>query len=413
MRSDGKKNFTGKIALEEASRCLLCYDAPCSKACPAGTNPEKFIRSLRLKNIKGAIETVREANILGGSCALVCEYDRLCEEACSRTGIDKPIDIGGLQRFIVEQEKCFEMKVLQKKRNTDIKVACVGAGPASLACAAYLAVEGINVTIFDKNSEPGGILTYGICSSRLPREVVDFDLSHLKRLGVKFAMNKWWGVDFSISELHKEGFEAIFVGIGLWKAKLLEIPGIDSENVFNALNFLYEVRTQNITSLRNKHVVVLGGGDVAMDCAVSAKESKAESVTVVYRRSLLESPACYEQKRSIQLKGINFISNFSPNEIVSKDNKVKYLIATGRDNVSLLKLRADVIIYAIGQTVERNFDEDTEFVEELMQGNDLTNRGIFAGGDLINGGKSVVQAVADGKDSGKAIIKYLSDKGRC
>ena len=152
--------FDHRTAMEEAARCLLCHDAPCSQGCPAGTDPAKFIRSIRFRNVKGAAETIRENNVLGGTCARVCPYDRLCEEACSRCGIDKPIQIGKLQRYAIDQEKIFKMKILKAPaKKKAAKVACVGAGPASLAAAAELAKAGYRVTVFEREEKPGGVLT--------------------------------------------------------------------------------------------------------------------------------------------------------------------------------------------------------------------------------------------------------------
>src|SRR3712207_3709810 len=169
-----EKDFNIRTAMEEATRCLLCEDAPCSKGCPAGTNPGKFIRSIRLRNFKGAAETIRENNILGGTCALVCPYGNLCEKECARCGIDEPIKIGKLQKFVIEQEKIFDMQTLKAPKNkVGKKVVCVGAGPASLACAAKLAMAGIDVTIVEQYERAGGVLTYGITPSRLPQDVVE------------------------------------------------------------------------------------------------------------------------------------------------------------------------------------------------------------------------------------------------
>jgi dihydropyrimidine dehydrogenase (NAD+) subunit PreT len=189
--AEAMAGYNHRTAMEEAARCLLCHDAPCSKGCPAGTNPGDFIRSIRFRNVKGAAEIIRENNVLGGTCARVCPYDRLCEEYCSRCGIDKPIKIGELQRYAIDQEKIFKMKTLKapakKMKQT---VACVGAGPASLACAAELAKAGYKVTIFEREEKPGGVLTYGIAPSRLPQAVVDHDIAQVKGLGVKFELGK-------------------------------------------------------------------------------------------------------------------------------------------------------------------------------------------------------------------------------
>ena len=233
--------FTHRTAMEEAARCLLCHDAPCSKGCPAGTDPAKFIRSIRFRNVKGAAETIRSANVLGGSCARVCPYDNLCEEACSRCGIDRPIEIGKLQRYAIEQEKLFKMKTLEApKEKKPGKIACVGAGPASLACAAELAKAGYKVTIFEREAKPGGVLTYGITPSRLPQAVVDHDISTVKGLGVKIVCNK------EVKAADLEDYDAVFIGAGLWNANLNkhEFPGAELKGVMSAIDFLKEARTK-------------------------------------------------------------------------------------------------------------------------------------------------------------------------
>ena len=201
--------FTHRTAIEEAARCLLCHDAPCSKGCPAGTDPAKFVRSIRFRNVKGAAETIRSNNVLGGSCARVCRYDRLCEEACSRCGIDRPIEIGKLQRYAIEQEEIFGMKTLEAGEAKPGKVACIGAGPASLAAAAELRKAGYAVTIFEKEEKAGGMLTYGIVPSRLPQSVIDHDVAMVEAMGVKFEFGK------KVTIADVDDYDAVFVGTGL------------------------------------------------------------------------------------------------------------------------------------------------------------------------------------------------------
>ena len=200
--------------MEEASRCLLCHDAPCSQGCPAGTDPAKFIRSLRFRNIYGAAETIRTNNPFGGSCANICPYGNLCEEACSRCGIDKPIQIGKLQKFLVEQEKALNMNLVEAGEPNGKKVVCIGAGPASLTCARELAVQGYDVTVYEANDKAGGMLTYGILPSRLPQEIVDFDVEQIEKAGVKIVYNH--KIDAAELAKLKEENDAVFVGVGLW-----------------------------------------------------------------------------------------------------------------------------------------------------------------------------------------------------
>ncbi|MDF3002821.1 MAG: NAD(P)-dependent oxidoreductase [Bacillota bacterium] len=405
-----------KTAMEEAARCVLCYDAPCSKGCPADTKPADFIRSIRFRNIKGAAATIREANALGGCTAKVCPYDRLCEEACSRTGIDKPIQIGRLQAFAVAMEKEYDMKVLEAPEATKEKVACIGAGPASLACAQKLALQGYKVTILEEFEKPGGVLTYGIIPSRLPQDVVDFDIQKVKDLGVEIVLNKKVGRDISISQLKEQGFKAIFIGTGLWKSKALDIKGKDLNGVTYAVDFLKKARSSMGEMKVKGDVVVIGGGDVAMDCAATAKLLGADKVTIVYRRTIEEAPADIAELEYVQALGIGISTKFKPQEILGEDGKVKGFLAEGTDGFSQLKLKADHVIFAIGQEAENmkeiadiSLNDNGTIACDLNKG--FTNEeGIFAAGDIVNGGKTVVEAVAAGKSVAESIMSYLSKK---
>lgn len=413
--SDAVDGFTPRTAMEEAARCLLCIDAPCSKGCPAGTDPGKFIRSIRFRNVKGAAETIRENNVLGGSCARVCPYDRLCEEYCSRCGIDKPIEIGKLQRFVVEQEKAYKMKVLKAPSNKkDEKVACIGSGPASLACAAKLAQDGYQVTIFESAEKAGGVLTYGITPARLPQHVVDFDIKAVKDLGVKFVFDTKVGEDITIDDLKKAGFKAIFIGAGLWQAKLPEIPGTDLEGVTTAVEFLKAARDSKGTFNPGKNVIVIGGGDVAMDCATTAKLLGADKVAIYYRRTLEEAPANMTEIQYAISLGVTITTNFAPAEITG-DKHVEFMLFNGRDGLSSAKVAADTVVFAIGQAPEDLTKiapvKVTEKGTIVANSKGKTNvAGVFAAGDAVNGGKTVVEAVAAGKEAAAEIIDYLTKK---
>ena len=182
--------FTPVLAMEEASRCLLCLDAPCSKMCPAGTDPAKFIRSIRFKNVKGAAKTIRLNNPLGAICARVCPTEHYCQAGCSRSGIDRPIDIGRLQRFATDQEALFKLNVYEKKPDNGKKVAIIGSGPAGLSAAAMLALEGYKVRLIEKEAKPGGYLRYGIPSYRLPEKVLNEEIQRILSLGVELSLNE-------------------------------------------------------------------------------------------------------------------------------------------------------------------------------------------------------------------------------
>lgn len=387
--------FDTRRALEEASRCLLCEDAPCSKGCPAKTDPGKFIRSIRFKNFKGAAETIRKNNILGGTCALVCPYDKLCEKECARCGIDRPIEIGKLQKFAIDQEKLFDMDILEASTNKkDKKVACIGAGPASLACAAELLKIGIDVTIFEQFDKAGGVLSYGITPSRLPQDVVDHDINQLKKLGVKFEFNK--KVDkVLISDIEKE-YDAILIGIGLWKDAIPDIKGIELDGVYSALEFLKSARENTGNIKIGKDVIVIGGGDVALDCATTAKQLDAENVRIVYRRTIEEAPANFLELQDIYKQGIPIFTKFAPEEIVGENGKVIKMNFKSWDEVSTMEIKADMVVFATGQKIEEEF-------------NDFYNKNnYFTAGDALNGGKTVVEAVADGKKAAQDIINFLN-----
>lgn len=403
------KPYDSRTAMEEASRCLLCHDAPCSKACPAGTDPASFVMSIRFRNIKGAAETIRTANPLGGVCGRVCPYDKLCEQACSRCGIDKPIQIGRLQSFAADQEALFGMKVMEAPETKHGKVACIGAGPASLACAAELAQKGVEVTVYEKMPKAGGLLTYGIIPSRLPNEVVAQEIRHIEDLGVKFVYNTTIGKDVSFADLQSRGYDAIFIGTGLDQAKTLDIPGVKLDGVVSALDFLARAKDADGKIQVGERVVVVGGGDVAMDAASTAALLGAK-VTVVYRRTLAEAPANIKEIEFTQSLGVGFAFQFRPEQILGENGKVTAFEAVGTDGVSKLTLKADQVILAIGQACgEAPFCGEARSEKNLIVAEDgATNiPGVFAGGDVVNGGKTVVQAVAEGKAAAANILKYM------
>jgi len=385
--------FNYRLAMEEASRCLLCEDAPCSKGCPAGTDPAKFIRSLRFKNIKGAAETIRENNPLGGSCAWVCPYDRMCEEECSRCGIDKPIQIGKIQRYLVEEEQAMSAKFVGAGKNIGKKVALIGAGPASLACARELAIAGVDTTIFEKQAKAGGVLRYGITPTRLPDRVVDFDIELIKELGVKFEFGK--EIKFEDIEKLKNDYDAVFVGVGLWDSKKVSIEGCELKGVESAIDFLFKARTDEIKELP-KRVVVIGGGDVAMDCATTARQLGSEKACICYRRSIEEAPANIDEISFVREMGIPIYTGFAPEKICGENGRVTGLVAKGMKDDNEMTLKADMVIFAIGQ-------EQVEEYKDFVAGD-----GVFSGGDALHGvGITVVESVCEGKEAAYQILDYI------
>ena len=385
--------FNYRLAMEEASRCLLCEDAPCSKGCPAGTDPAKFIRSLRFKNIKGAAETIRENNPLGGSCAWVCPYDRMCEEECSRCGIDKPIQIGKIQRYLVEEEQAMSAKFVGAGKKIGKKVALIGAGPASLACARELAIAGVDTTIFEKQARAGGVLRYGITPTRLPDRVVDFDIELIKELGVKFEFGK--EIKFEDIEKLKNDYDAVFFGVGLWDSKKVNIEGSELKGVESAIDFLFKARTGEIKELPER-VVVIGGGDVAMDCATTARQLGSEKACICYRRSIEEAPANIDEISFVREMGIPIYTGFAPVKICGENGRVTGLVAKGMKDDNEMTLKADMVIFAIGQ-------EQVEEYKDFVAGDE-----VFSGGDALHGvGITVVESVCEGKEAAYQILDYI------
>ena len=407
---EGFAYISPKIAMEEASRCLLCYDAPCSKGCPAGTDPAKFIRSIRFRNVKGAAETIRENNPLGGICARICPYDTLCEKACSATQIEKPIRIGLLQQFAVQQEKAYGMKIQQVpavKKNK--KIACVGAGPASLTVAAKLAQFGYEVTIFEKETKAGGMVTYGISPVRLPQDVIEYDIELIKNLGVNFIFNK------KVQKEDLNDFDAVFIGTGLWGENLPNIEGINLQGAYSAVKFLKEFRKSNSYFVKDKNVVVIGGGDVAIDCAVTANIYGAKDVRIIYRRTLEEAPGQMREFVHAFERGISVTTSMAPVAVKGNGKVEKVEFEGFKNNLDKMTISADVVVFATGQTSELN---ETGFINEenldekgLIKTKDSKITGkFFAGGDAVHGAKTVVEAVKAGKEAANKIRDYLEGK---
>jgi len=407
---EGLEYISPKIAMEEASKCLLCYDAPCSKSCPAGTDPAKFIRSIRFRNVKGAAETIRENNPLGGICARVCPYDTFCEKACSATKIEKPIRIGLLQQFAVQQEKAYGMKTLQApSEKINKKIACVGAGPSSLTVAAELAKNGYNVTIFEKESKAGGMLTYGIAPVRLPQDVIDYDIAQIKNLGVDFIF------DTKIKKDDLKDFDAVFIGTGLCGENLPNIEGTNLQGAYSAVKFLKEFRKSNSYFVKDKNVVIIGGGDVAIDCAVTANIYGAKDVRIVYRRTIEEAPGQMREFLHAFERGISLTTNMTP--IAVKGNgKVETVEFEGfRNKADKMVISTDIVVFATGQTSEakENGLLNEEFLNEkglIKTVNYKVTGKFFAAGDVVHGARTVVEAVKAGKEAAHEIMNYLNER---
>ncbi|ADO76589.1 FAD-dependent oxidoreductase [Halanaerobium praevalens] len=407
--------FTYDQAMEEAARCLLCYEAPCSEACPANTDPAKFIRSIRFNNLKGAAETIRTKNILGGICARVCPYDQLCQKDCVRAELDQSIQIGKLQEFVCDYEKANELEILRTPELKKEKVAIIGSGPAGLAAAGELALSGYQVKVFEKREKVGGWLNYGIPSTKLPPEIVETEIDYIRDLGVEFETNCEVGQDITLADLRAGGYKTFLMALGQPEAKKLELEGNQLAGVKDAVSFLIKAKTQaEKLDVKAKKVVIVGGGNVAVDCALTAKKYGAADVSMVCLENLATMPAAEKELIEAQKHNINIYAGFKP-EAIAGEQQVEKFSAFGVENNSKLELEAEQVILAIGQTnVKIKEIEDLKldqagFIE--TNSNFKTNyEDIFAAGDIINTEESVVNAIAEGKEAAKNMMDYLNNK---
>ena len=388
---------------EEASRCLLCLDAPCSKACPAGTNPDKFIRSVRFRNFKGAAETVRENNALGAICARVCPTEKYCQKGCSRSGIDRPIDIGRIQRYITDFEEATKMKILEKGKMNGKKVAIVGSGPAALQASVTLNKLGYAVTIFDKESKAGGMLNF-IPEYRLPTKVVQTEIKRIKDLGVEFKLGVEVGKDVSMDELKKE-YDAVVLAVGYSYGKKLPMFE-NNRSVLVAVDFLKKVKARKGNVKMPDNVLVVGGGDVAMDVVTTLKLLGVEHVTDVVYEQFKEFKASQKELKNAQQMGVTIIDGHVPTKV-----KGKTVTFTHREINSMIKIKADKVILAVGQ-----YPNVEGLGVELVKGEVNTGKEfmtadpkVFVAGDLAHSkyDKTVVGAVRTGKEVALAVDASL------
>jgi len=416
----------------EADRCLLCHDPPCSRGCPAETDPGTFIRKLRLRNVTGAIRTVKQNNALGGACGVLCPTARLCEKECSATGIGRPIQIGRIQRFLIEHGWSIGFKAYEKPAPRPEKVAVVGSGPAGLSCAAELAREGLQVTVFEQRAEPGGVIRYGVPAYRFDKAFLKNELQDLKDLGVKFKCNARVEGAEGAQKLLASGFRAVFLAPGLWGAERLPAKG-RAKGVYTSVDFLAGLREERFEELgrqvKGKAVAVIGGGSVAMDCAESALKLGARDVYLVYRRSYAQMPAEADERQAAQALGVHFLLLNQPTGYLTDGSgRVKGLRlvrtrlgepdASGRRKPVEIKgsawtLEAALVVEAIGNRPDPADwaglvkTDGRGLVLAGARNRKTSSRQVFAGGDIVRGPALVVEAVQDGKLAARAILESL------
>jgi dihydropyrimidine dehydrogenase (NAD+) subunit PreT len=416
-------------AAVDANRCLFCYDAPCMKSCPTSIDVPKFIKQISTGNIKGSAHTIFQSNIMGAGCSKVCPVEKLCEGACVYNLLEEDaIPIAKLQRYSTEIAMKNNWQLFKRKESTGKKVAIVGAGPAGLSCAHMLSREGVDVTIFEKESKGGGLMTYGIAAYKVTPQFCQDEVNYITGIGgIEIKYNQEIGKNISLDELQKN-YDAVYIAIGVGLARQLEIPGEDLQGVEDAITFIYNLREHGYDKIAvGDKVAVIGMGMTAIDAATQAKRLGAKEVTMLYRRTENEKPCTQVELDIAKLDGCNIIWLAAPKEVLGENGKVKAIVcskmqlgepdASGRrspvDTGETFTLEVDMIIKAAGQmpfeSLVKNYSIDNKSGKVTIKQNGETNiPGLYAGGDAVNGGKEVVDAVQAGKDGAKGILKFLN-----
>jgi dihydropyrimidine dehydrogenase (NAD+) subunit PreT len=421
--------LTRNEAAVEAARCLMCYDAPCTHACPTHIDIPRFIKKIDTKNLRGSALTILESNLLGATCARVCPVQELCEGACVLGAEHKPIAIGRLQRYAMDFAYGRGMDLFQPVKATGKRVAIIGAGPAGLSCAGELAKRGYSVTLFEKRDLAGGLSTYGIIGLREPVRVSLEEVAMITSLGVTVETSKELGAEITLNDL-QTSFAATFLGVGLGITTTLGIPG--EEYILDGLDYIEQSKLDANRLIVGRNVVVIGAGNTAIDCATIAKRLGASQVTMVYRRSEKEMTAYAHEYDFIKREGVRFSFLTQPVRVEVENGAVKSLEclrislgspdASGRPSPqpvpgSEFVLPADQIVKATGQEkpslaallnlkTEKGFIKvNTDFETSLP--------GVYAGGDCIRarGSASTVMAVQDGKLAAHSIHERLVVRG--
>lgn len=433
--------YTEEMAVDEAERCLHCKNKPCVNGCPVGINIPDFINEIKQKNFDNAYNIIYQSSALPAVCGRVCPQESQCEGKCIRGIKGEPVAIGRLERFVADYHNQNHQEAVTKPVSNGHKVAIIGSGPAGLTCAGILAQNGYEVTIFEALHLAGGVLVYGIPEFRLPKSIVQKEIDNLINLGVKIETNMVIGKVLSIDELIEQyKFEAIFIGSGAGLPKFMGIPGENLKGVFSAneiltrVNLMKAYQKDSTTPVKeSKNVVVVGGGNVAMDAARCAKRLGAENVYIVYRRSLDELPARKEEVEHAMEEGIIFKVLTNPVELLSDETGtvsqmkcVEMILgepdASGRRKPvvkpdSEFLMDVDCVIMALGTSPNPLIKNTTMGLDTEKWGgiitdeNGLTSRvGIYAGGDAVTGAATVILAMGAGKKAAEAINDYLKNK---
>lgn len=433
--------YTEEMAINEAARCLNCKNMPCVSGCPVNVPIPAFIAQVKEGNFEEAYSIITTASSLPAVCGRVCPQETQCESKCVRGIKTESVGIGRLERFVADYHMKNSTEKAVKPESNGHKVAVIGSGPAGLTCAGTLAKKGYEVTVFEAFHTAGGVLMYGIPEFRLPKAIVQKEISGLKDLGVDIQTNMVMGRVMSVDELFEEGFEAVFVGTGAGLPNFMGMEGEGLIGVYSANEFLTRINLMKAYKeeydtpiIRPKNVAVVGGGNVAMDAARSALRLGAENVYIVYRRSEEEMPARNEEIHHAKEEGVNFKLLNNPVKVLGDESgKVVGLEcvemelgepdASGRRRPvakegSNFVLDVDAVIIAIGNApnplirsttkgIEANARGCLVVNEETMQ---TTKEGVYAGGDAVTGAATVIKAMGAGRHAAKSIDEYIQSK---
>lgn len=439
--SEVSTGYTEAMAIEEAARCLKCKHKPCVKGCPVMVHIPEFIGLISEGKFEEAFQKIQETNSLPAVCGRVCPQETQCEALCVRGKKGEPVAIGRLERFVADWHRENTTERPAKIESGDRKIAVIGSGPAGLSCAADLAKLGYDVTIFEAFHTGGGVLVYGIPEFRLPKAIVQDEIDNLRAMGVKLQTNMVIGRILSIDELVDDmGFDAVFIGSGAGLPSFLGIEGEDLIGVYSANEYLTRANLMKAydneydTPIRkSKSVAVVGGGNVAMDAARTAKRLGAETVYIVYRRSFEEMPARLEEIHHAEEEEIIFKNLHNPTRITGNErgqvNGIELIQmelaepdASGRRRPVAKSgtnhmLDVDTVIISVGTSPNPLLKQTTENLETNKWGcivakdDGATSReGVYAGGDAVTGAATVILAMGAGKTAAAAIDEYVKEK---
>ncbi len=434
--------YTKDQALAEASRCLNCKKAFCMQGCPVEVDIPGFIGKIKEGDFSAAAAKIKEKNSLPAICGRVCPQESQCEKECILGKKGDPVAIGALERFVADQEAAGAKSAIPEIKKSGFKAAIVGAGPAGLTCAADLALQGFEVTIFESLHEAGGVLQYGIPQFRLPKDIVAREVDYISKLGVEIKTSVLVGQTVTVEELLEQGYDTIFIGTGAGLPYFLNVPGENLNGVYSANEFLTRVNLMKAyrfpeydTPVRvGERVAVVGGGNVAMDAARTSLRLGAKEVYIVYRRSRDELPARHEEVENAEEEGIIFKLLNNPTRIIGNENGEVAALecvrmelgepdASGRRRPvvvpgSEFQFPVDNVIVAIGQGPNPILLRNTAgldlnkygYIQADPESLATSIPGVYAGGDIVTGAATVIAAMGAGKIAARQMVEYCKNK---